>query len=129
MSSTCSVISGTLLEIDINSVVFAGSNLSITITSIRNPTVTTPTNSITITTFYEDEQSVVDQLTNGLPITATEVPLQSVTISSSSLKVGSISNYTAVVQILNSLPASSSLKIKLPSSFPTSTLVFRELSI
>ena len=87
-----------------------------TIVSVANPSTTTTTSSISITTYYEDIDSIVDTLNTGLFIEATSVPLKSVSITPSSYLVRNITNYVLDVQVENPLPVGSTMKVKIPSS-------------
>ena len=108
----------------------ASTNLTVTVSSVRNPSTTTTTSSIAITTYYEDISSIVDTLSTGLTVTAGSVPLQGVSLSSSSYKVGANSNYTVTIQISNELPAAFHVEIQLPvDSFSVNTLLLRSVQV
>lgn len=129
-ASTCAINSTLTLTVDINTIINAGSNLTVVINAVTNAATTTPTSSITITTYYEDTQSVVDQLTSGLTVTATSVPFRSVTLTPGSTTVGKITNYTLSIQIANALPATSILLITIPiTSFAVSTITLLSFTI
>lgn len=130
ISSTCVITNSSAILVDINTIINAGTNLSIVINSVKNPSTTTPTSSISIYSYYEDGQSSVDELFNGPTVTATSVPLRSVLLTPSSTLVGQIGNYTLSVQITNALPSQSIMKVRIPlTSFATSTVNLRSFSI
>lgn len=119
-----------MLTVDINTVVAAGTNFTVVVNGVSNPTTTTPTGTFTIYTYYEDTISLVDQLLTGLTITATSVPLTSAQISSSSMVVGQVSTYTLNVQITNMLPMGSVMRVRIPTtSFATSNIVLVSFTI
>jgi len=115
-SSVCVVNNSTSLTVTLNTLASSNTNMTITISSVSNPATTTPTGSLIITTYYMDNQSVVDQLVSGLIVTATSVQLKSVTINSSSLVVGQTSVYNVIVNVSNMLPAGSAMSIAIPIS-------------
>lgn len=130
ISSNCVINNASMLTVDINTVVVGGTNFSIVVNGVNNPSTTTPTSSFSIYTYYEDNLSLVDQLLTGLTLTATSVPLRSVQISSSSLVVGQLSTYTLTVQITNMLPMGSIMRVRIPTtSFPTSNVVLQSFMI
>lgn len=130
ISSNCVINNASMLTVDINTVVVGGTNFSIVVNGVNNPSTTTPTSSFSIYTYYEDSLSLVDQLLTGLTLTATSVPLRSVQISSSSLVVGQLSTYTLTVQITNMLPMGSIMRVRIPTtSFPTSNVVLQSFMI
>lgn len=128
-SSTCSITNTSTLVIDINTIINAGSNLSVIVNGVTGPATTTPTGSIGIYSYYEDAVSLVDQLNSGFTVTATSVPLRSVQVNSSSPVVGALADYTVTVQNANMLPAGSVMRVKIPTtSFATTNIVLRSFS-
>lgn len=55
INSICSITSSSnVMNITLNTLVSGGTNLTITVNSVTNPSTTTPTSSITITAYYQD---------------------------------------------------------------------------
>ena len=130
VGSTCAINNGTHLTATLSTVLAAATNVTIRVSSVTNPATTTTTGSLLITTYYEDTQSVVDELKTGVTVTATSVPLQSVTLTSDSSLVRAIANYTLEVQVANALPATSTLKVQIPTaSFSVRDITLAEFKI
>ena len=130
INSLCTVTNATAINIVLNTVVSGNTNISITISSVTNPVTTTPTSSISIVTYYNDIDSVVDMLTTGLIVTATPVQLKAATLTSSSYLVGQTSTYTLAINMTNTLPSNSALTITIPpTSFPLSTVTLNAFYI
>lgn len=125
ISAFCTVNNRSTITVDINTILNAGTNITIIINSVANPSTTTPTSSFVIITYYQDSASVVDQLLSGLTVTAASVPLRSVMVTPGSLIVGQLTNYTVMIQIANALPAGSVIQVKIPTdSFATTNVGF-----
>lgn len=63
-------------------------------------------------------------------MTASSVPLRSVTLTPSSFVVGQISNYALNVQLSNMLPANSIMRVRVPlTSFASSTITLVSFTI
>lgn len=68
--------------------------------------------------------SLVDQLLDGLYVTASSVPLRAVGLLSNTGIVGKIDIYTLTVQINNNLPSGATMNVIIPTtSFGTNTVV------
>jgi hypothetical protein len=68
---SCSITSATSIRMNLNSIANAGTNLTLTVSRVTNPLLTSPTSSFSIKTYYSDDLTLVDQLTTGMSITAT----------------------------------------------------------
>jgi len=71
ITSTCVVVSANLIKVTLSQTVSSGTNLSLAVTKVTNPLLTSPSSSFVINTYYVDDQSVVDQLSTGLTVLAT----------------------------------------------------------
>ena len=73
---------------------------------------------------------MVDQVTSGITVTATSVPLQSVSLTPASTLVRDITDYTLEVQVDNRLPSSSTMKVQIPvTSHEDRTVLLRSFSV
>lgn len=107
--------SATSIRVNLNSIANAGTNLTITVSRVTNPFVTSPTSSFAIRTHYSDDLSLVDQLSSGMSITATEVPLRAVTVTPGSFMVNARTSYTFSIQSSYEIPTSSIVKAYFPA--------------
>jgi hypothetical protein len=65
-----------VINLALNASVNALTNISVILSNMVNPTTTTPTSSILVTTYYSDINSVVDQISSGLSVTCSPIILK-----------------------------------------------------
>jgi hypothetical protein len=115
ISSRCTIASTTSLKVNLDSIVNPAINLTLSINKVVNSLLTAPSSTFMIKTYYSDDTSLVDQLITGLTITATEVPLRSVSVTPTSYVVYANTTYTFLIQTSFDIPVSSIFKITFPS--------------
>lgn len=123
ISATCTVVSSNIITITLSQVVNGGSNLTLTVTKVTNPLLTSPSSSFTIYSYYVDDSSVVDQLATGLSISASERALRSVVLTLSSYVVYASATYTFAIQPTYSLPLGTVIKITFPQQLSLTNII------
>jgi len=120
ISGTCSVVNTTTIVLTLTASINGLTNVSVNVNNINNPTTTTPTSSITVTTYYSDITSIVDQITSGIIVTPSAIILKSSSLSSNSLVAGAQSSYTFNLQSTLTTLQNSVINLTFPLSFSAS---------
>jgi hypothetical protein len=129
VTGTCSYTNTTAINISLTASVNALTNISVTLNNMVNPTTTTPTNSITVTTYYSDITSIVDQITSGLTVTCTPIILASGSVSSNSPVVAAQASYTFAIKSTLTTLQNSVINLTFPSGFSASAYRLTSFSI
>lgn len=120
---SCSINSNTV-TLDLNASYAAGTNLSVSLSQVRNPLTTLPTSTFSISTYYNSSDSLVDQMTTGLTFTAIPNPIKEMVITPASLTVGAVTTYSFQVNFTNPVPVGTVMTISFPSAIPLTAVTF-----
>jgi hypothetical protein len=129
VTGECSFINTTAINISLTASINPLTNISLTLNNMMNPTTTTPTSSITVTTYYSDLTSIVDQITSGLTVTCTPIILTSSTVSSNNPIVAAKASYNFTMRSTLTTLQNSIINLTFPSTFSESSYQLTSFSI
>lgn len=100
-NSTCVSLVGTCsadpnlqsINLSLNSALAAPYSVGVNITNVLNPYNTIPSSSFTISSYYNNSDSLVDTLTSGLTIKSDPNQISSVTLNASNQQTGALASY------------------------------------